>query len=63
MIFKPGHKDADAKGMVAMPNINIHEEMADPHHGLAHVRGEPRGGPQCPHDGTANPFNRETLRV
>lgn len=29
MIFNPGHKDADAKGMVAMPNINIHEEMAD----------------------------------
>jgi len=29
MIFNPGHKDANASGMVAMPNINIHEEMAD----------------------------------
>jgi len=25
----PGHPDADAQGMVAMPNISIHEEMAD----------------------------------
>ena len=29
MVFEPGHKDADAEGMVAYPNINIHEEMAD----------------------------------
>ena len=29
LIFNPGHPDADADGMVAMPNINIHEEMAD----------------------------------
>lgn len=29
MIYNPGHPDADAKGMVAMPNVNIHEEMAD----------------------------------
>lgn len=28
-VFNPGHKDADGNGMVAMPNINIHEEMAD----------------------------------
>jgi flagellar basal-body rod protein FlgC len=29
MVFDPGHKDANASGMVAMPDINIHEEMAD----------------------------------
>lgn len=29
MVYDPGHPDADANGMVAMPNINIHEEMAD----------------------------------
>ena len=29
MIYAPGHPDADANGMVALPNINIHEEMAD----------------------------------
>jgi flagellar basal-body rod protein FlgC len=29
MVHQPGHPDADASGMVAMPNINIHEEMAD----------------------------------
>ena len=29
MVYEPGHPDADAEGMVAMPNINIHEEMAD----------------------------------
>jgi flagellar basal-body rod protein FlgC len=29
MVPMPGHPDADANGMVAMPNINIHEEMAD----------------------------------
>lgn len=27
--FIPGHPDADANGMVKMPDINIHEEMAD----------------------------------
>ena len=29
LVFNPGHADADANGMVATPNINIHEEMAD----------------------------------
>jgi len=29
MIYNPGHPDADAQGMVAMPNINMHEEMVD----------------------------------
>jgi flagellar basal-body rod protein FlgC len=29
MVYDPGHPDANADGMVAMPNINIHEEMAD----------------------------------
>jgi flagellar basal-body rod protein FlgC len=29
LIFNPGHPDADAQGMVALPNINLHEEMAD----------------------------------
>lgn len=29
LVFNPGHPDADAEGMVALPNINIHEEMAD----------------------------------
>jgi len=29
MVFEPGHPDADANGMVAMPDINLHEEMAD----------------------------------
>jgi len=29
LVYEPGHPDADASGMVAMPNINIHEEMAD----------------------------------
>jgi flagellar basal-body rod protein FlgC len=28
-IHDPGNPDADAKGMVSLPNINIHEEMAD----------------------------------
>ena len=28
-IYQPGHPDADANGMVAMPNVNIYEEMAD----------------------------------
>jgi flagellar basal-body rod protein FlgC len=29
VIYSPGHPDANAQGMVAMPDINIHEEMAD----------------------------------
>jgi flagellar basal-body rod protein FlgC len=29
MIYNPGHPDANAQGMVAMPDINIHEEMVD----------------------------------
>ena len=30
MIYNPGHPDADPiSGMVAMPNVNVHEEMAD----------------------------------
>jgi len=29
LVHEPGHPDADANGMVAMPDINIHEEMAD----------------------------------
>jgi flagellar basal-body rod protein FlgC len=29
MVHQPGHPDADANGMVALPDINIHEEMAD----------------------------------
>src|SRR4051812_23597038 len=29
MIYDPGHPDADGSGMVGMPNVNIHEEMAD----------------------------------
>lgn len=28
-VHNPGHPDADATGMVRMPNVNIHEEMAD----------------------------------
>jgi flagellar basal-body rod protein FlgC len=28
-IYEPGNPEADGKGMVSMPNINIHEEMAD----------------------------------
>ena len=28
-IYDPGNPEADERGMVAMPNINIHEEMAD----------------------------------
>ena len=27
-IYEPGNPDADAHGMVAMPNVNINEEMA-----------------------------------
>ena len=29
LVFNPGHPEANGDGMVAMPNINIHEEMAD----------------------------------
>ncbi|HEX7860659.1 MAG TPA: flagellar basal body rod protein FlgC [Verrucomicrobiae bacterium] len=29
IVFNPGHPDTDAEGMVALPNVNIHEEMAD----------------------------------
>jgi flagellar basal-body rod protein FlgC len=29
LMFNPGHPDADVNGMVAMPDINIHAEMAD----------------------------------
>ncbi|MCX8154881.1 MAG: flagellar basal body rod protein FlgC [Verrucomicrobiae bacterium] len=29
LIYNPGHPDADPQGMVAMPNVSIHEEMAD----------------------------------
>jgi len=29
MVYEPGHPDADKRGMVALPNISIHEEMAD----------------------------------
>jgi flagellar basal-body rod protein FlgC len=29
MVYNPGHPDANAAGMVAMPNINIHQEMVD----------------------------------
>ena len=28
-VYAPGNPDADDSGMLAMPNINIHEEMAD----------------------------------
>ena len=28
-VYDPGNPEADAKGMVSLPNINIHEEMAD----------------------------------
>lgn len=29
MVYDPGHPDANAQGMVAMPDISVHEEMAD----------------------------------
>jgi flagellar basal-body rod protein FlgC len=29
LVYNPGHPDADPQGMVAVPDINIHEEMAD----------------------------------
>jgi flagellar basal-body rod protein FlgC len=28
-VYDPGNPDADPHGMVSMPNVNIHEEMAD----------------------------------
>ena len=28
-VYDPGNPEADARGMVALPNVNIHEEMAD----------------------------------
>lgn len=28
-VYDPGHPDADAQGMVAMPNVNIAHEMVD----------------------------------
>ena len=28
-VYAPGNPDADDRGMLAMPNVNIHEEMAD----------------------------------
>jgi flagellar basal-body rod protein FlgC len=28
-VYQPGHPDADASGMVQLPNVNIYEEMAD----------------------------------
>jgi len=29
MVYMPGHPDANDKGMVATPDINIHQEMVD----------------------------------
>jgi flagellar basal-body rod protein FlgC len=29
MVYQPGHPDANPRGMVSLPDINIHEEMAD----------------------------------
>jgi flagellar basal-body rod protein FlgC len=29
LVAMPGHRDADANGMVQMPNVNIHQEMVD----------------------------------
>lgn len=29
LLYSPGHRDADATGMLAVPDINIHEEMVD----------------------------------
>jgi flagellar basal-body rod protein FlgC len=29
MVYNPSHPDANAQGMVAVPDINIHEEMVD----------------------------------
>jgi flagellar basal-body rod protein FlgC len=29
LVYDPGHPDADAKGYVALPNVNVVEEMVD----------------------------------
>jgi flagellar basal-body rod protein FlgC len=29
LVYQPGHAEADGNGMVALPNINIYEEMVD----------------------------------
>ncbi len=29
LVYNPSHPDADARGFVATPNVNIHEEMVD----------------------------------
>jgi flagellar basal-body rod protein FlgC len=29
LVYNPGHPDANPQGMVAMPNVNVHEEMVD----------------------------------
>ena len=29
LVYNPGHADADGNGMVAMPNINIYEDMIE----------------------------------
>lgn len=29
MVYNPGHPGADANGMLAVPNVNVHEEMVD----------------------------------
>jgi flagellar basal-body rod protein FlgC len=29
LVYEPGHPDANAEGMVAMPDINVHEEMVE----------------------------------
>ncbi len=29
LVYMPGHPDANEHGMVAVPDINIHEEMVD----------------------------------
>ncbi|MBC8001695.1 MAG: flagellar basal body rod protein FlgC [Opitutaceae bacterium] len=29
MVYNPGHPHANTEGVVAMPNVNIHEEMVD----------------------------------
>lgn len=28
-VYQPGHPDADSNGMVAMPDVNVYEEMVD----------------------------------
>ena len=29
LVYNPGHPDANQQGMVALPNISVHEEMVD----------------------------------